>query len=74
MLKELYPEVFDLQIYRLGFRFRPELLDSCYAYLSQGDLVKAIKNTPLPEEIDFQTIEELNKAYQAFKGDLSRRQ
>ena len=66
LLAELYPDISYAQIYKIALTFRPELMGSCNAYNADGELLKEILKTSLPEGMESETIRELEECYEAF--------
>ena len=65
-MAELYPDISYAQIYKVALTFRPELMGSCNAYNADGELLKEILRTSLPEGMESETIRELEECYEAF--------
>ncbi|MBI4777178.1 MAG: DUF2889 domain-containing protein [Deltaproteobacteria bacterium] len=68
LLAELFPGISDAQTYKLALTFRPELLNSCNAYNPDGELVREVLSASLPENMTFETMQELEEYYEALNS------
>jgi len=74
LLSELFPDISYAQTYKVALTFRPELMDSCNAYDADGELVREILQTSLPEGMASETIQELEEYYEALNSSGRRAQ